>query len=198
MKLVIVGIAFLASGMAVAAQQAGSGQTSGLAAPQSGHIPPMQISPIPMPMGCPVQLRVQHGTATGSMVEVGTVGGGIAGGGTAGIGTTRPYEPVQNLHLTLTNPNWKQIASAKVRFYGTSGKARMDSTARTGSYDSTRTMDVQFKGTTWRQVSSDVSVPGMTAVLEMDLTEVTVSDGKVWKLSGCRFTPDPLMLVSSH
>jgi hypothetical protein len=143
-------------------------------------------------------MHAQHGKVTGSMVEVGSAAGGIAGGGTAGIGTTRPYEPVQNLHLTLTNPDWKQIASAKVRFYGTSGKARMDSTSGTGSYDSTRTMDVQFKGTTWRQVSSDVSVPGMTSVTKMDLTEVTFSDGKVWKLSGCRFAPDPLMLVSGQ
>lgn len=168
MKHVLVCLGFLCSGLVLAAQQPG----------------PFTITPgRPTIIGCPVQLHAQHGKVTGSMVAV---------------GTAQPAEPSQNLHLTLTNPDWKQIASAKVRFYGTSGKARIDSTTGAGSYDSTRTMDVQFKGTTWRQVSSDVAVPGMTSVIEMDLTEVTFSDGKVWKLSGCRFAPDPLMLVTGQ
>jgi hypothetical protein len=50
-------------------------------------------------------------------------------------------------------------------------------------------------------VTSDLYVPGFTAVSSIELLEVSYDDGRVWRIGGssvCRVKPDPMMLIVSH
>ena len=50
-------------------------------------------------------------------------------------------------------------------------------------------------------VSTDLYIPGFTAVNSIELLDVSYDDGRVWRIgssSVCRVTPDPLMLIANH
>lgn len=145
------------------------------------HIPPANL-------GCPVYLRAQHG-ASGSMVQT---------------DRSRPKGLAQLLHLTLidSHPDAKHIVSARLKVSGLSGVARVTQTrSSAGDADSVRTLEIKFTSETEKQVSGDLWVPAMTAVLSIDLESVTYADGSSRTFSGrdaCHITPDPLMLVSGR
>ncbi len=142
-------------------------------------------------MGCPVSLRAQHG-ANGNMLNV---------------DKSRPKGLAQLLHLTLTNPDSRQIVQASVRISGLSGRGRIAQAASAqynsdqGSSDKIETLTVRFSPGQDKAVSGDLWVPGMTAVLSIDLNSVTYADGSTRTFSGrdlCRVTPDPLMLIAGR
>ena len=65
----------------------------------------------------------------------------------------------------------------------------------------TRTFEVRFSSGTGKEVSGDLWVPGVTAVLFGQLNFVTFADGSKWKLSGleaCRVVPDHFMLIADR
>ena len=148
---------------------------------------------------CPVSLRAQH-AASGGMLQAGQNHGEVQ---------ARPKGMAQLLHLTLLDhfADAKPMVSARVRVRGLSGKGRVTQTLAGendhGQVDAdfVRTLEVRFSPAAERQVSGDLRVPGMTAVLSLELTSVTYADGETRSFSGrdvCRVTPDPLMYVSGH
>jgi hypothetical protein len=173
-----------ASGLSIAAQ-AGQ-QSSGVAGMEGlSGTTVVQISP-PVQIGCPVSLRARHGAAA-NMMEA---------------DKSRPKGQAQRLHLTLVDPNNRQIVSARVRVHGLSGKPRATQTLTdTIEPDSVRTLEVRFTAIKGKGVEAELWVPGMTAVLKIDLTAVAYADGSTRTFSAqdnCRITPDPLMLVSAR
>ena len=167
------------------AGQSSPGQTSpGQTSPAESH-----LTTIWMPAaayGCPVSLRAHHGSG-GNMVKV---------------DKPRPEGMAQLLHLTLTNPDARQLVAARLRAHGVSGKLRMTQAAQgAADADVHQNLRVTFLPSPDRSVTTNVWVPGMAAVLSLDLDEVTYADGSTWKFQGregCHVTPDPLMLVAAH
>jgi hypothetical protein len=108
----------------------------------------------------------------------------------------------QLLHLTLINPDSRQIVSAKVRVHGLSGKGRVTQTpAGQGDSDVTQTLQLKFPGAAGNEVSSDLWVPGMTAVLLIDLDSVTFTDGSTRSFSrqdACSIAPDTKMPIDGR
>lgn len=159
---------------------------------QSARQNQTQTSVYRMPItsgGCPVSLRALHG-ADGNMLKV---------------DKNRPAGIAQLLHLIVTNPDSRQIVAARVRVRGLSGKGRMTLTANQdatqGAGDTTRSLEARFSTGAGKEVSSDVWVPGMTAVLDVELNSVTFADGTTRKFAGveaCRIGPEPLMLIADR
>lgn len=139
-----------------------------------------------MNISCPVRLRALHG-ADGSIVKV---------------DKDRPKGIAQLLHLILTSPDSRQIVEARLRVRGTSGKGRVTQTATAGDgSDAVRNLVVQFTPGPEKEVARDVWVPGMSAVLGVELNSVTFDDGTTLRFGaahGCRFTPDHLMLIADR
>lgn len=185
---VVLSFALLVGSIALAAQTAIQDQKSyGVARMESLGAPntPSTVEP-PINLGCPVLLDAQH-RADGDLLKV---------------DRSRPARPAQLLHLTLTSRDSRQILAARVRVHGLSGKGRVTQ-AQSGqdSADATRTMNVTFSAGPDKASSGDLWVPGMTAVLSIDLNSVTYSDGSTWSFTGregCHVAPDPLMLVAGH
>jgi hypothetical protein len=141
-----------------------------------------------MPNFCPVSLRAQHG-ASGAMVQA---------------DKSLPKGPAQLLHLTLINPDSRRIVSAKFTVRGASGKARVTqalSSSDSGQADAIRSLEVKFSSAPGNTATGDLWVPGMTAVLTIDLTSVTFADGSTRNFApqdACRVAPELKMLVASH
>jgi hypothetical protein len=118
------------------------------------------------------------------------------------VDKNRPKGVAQLLHLTLINPDSRQIAAAKVRAHGLSGKVQVTQTQPDQvAPDVTRAFHLKFSSAEGNQVSSDLWVPGMTAVLSIDLDSVTFTDGSTRIFSprdNCHIAPDPLMLIDSQ
>lgn len=141
-----------------------------------------------LPPSCPISMRAQH-LSDGSMVKTGKAQH------PAGIG--------QRLHLTFTNPDAKQIASASLTIHGVTPKGRVmrASPAQGDSSEATRNMSASFSAGPDGSATADVWVPGMTAVESIELDSVAYSDGSTWKVADgarCRITPDPFMLVTGR
>jgi hypothetical protein len=150
----------------------------------------LQKSP-PIPIGCPVSLRARHGSAA-TMMQA---------------DQSRPQGQAQRLHLTLVDPNNRQIVSARVRVHGLSGKPRStQALAGVIQPDSVRTLAVRFSatqstGAQGKAAEAELWVSGMTAVLNIDLASLTYADGSTRTFSAqdnCRVTPDLLMLLSTR
>ncbi len=183
----LVFCALLFGSVTIAAQTAGQVQLSGTAGVEG--LAPSQTAILqmtPTAAGCPVSLRARHGTA-GNLREV---------------DQNRPKGLAQLLHLTLVDPDSRQVVKDRLRVHGLSGKGRITQTLQNedGS-DVSQTLQVRFRPATGRTVSADLWAFGMTAVLSIDLSSVTFADGSTWSFSGqeaCHVIPDPLMLVASR
>lgn len=140
----------------------------------------------PMISTCPISLHARQAPG-GDMME-------INGGRLKGI--------AQYLHLTVAAPNSKHIVEANVTVRGFENKGRLVQTmSNQDSSDAARTLDVRFPAGPGKEVSADLSVPGLSAVSAIDLNSITYADGSTWKLaagSSCRSWIDGFMLVSSH
>ena len=175
---------------ALAAQTAIQNQKSYGVARMEGLGAPNTMDPH-ISLGCPVSLRAQHG-ADGNMLNV---------------DKSRPKGLAQLLHLTLTNRDSRQIAQASMRIHGLSGKGRITQAASAqnnsdqDNSDKIETLTVRLSPGQDKAVSGDLWVPGMTAVLSIDLNSVTYADGSTRSFSRrdlCRVTPDPLMLIAGR
>ena len=145
---------------------------------------------------CPVSIQASH-LSDGSVVQTGA---GLPkadhdkGEGAKGVG--------QRLHFKLFSPDQRTISSATVNLRGWTAKGR---TARVGAGEDTalgvRTLTVPFTPGTDRTASADVWVPGLTAVVSVELLSVKYSDGSTWmsaQANACRVAPDHLMLVTQR
>jgi hypothetical protein len=135
---------------------------------------------------CPISLHARHAPG-GDMMEV---------------NGKRVQNPGQRLHLSISESNSRRIVAANVTVRGFSDKARsMPAMSTENSSDAAKNIDVRFPYATNKESSTELAVPGLTAVTVIDLNSVTYSDGSTWKLaagSSCRSWVDGLMLVSSH
>jgi hypothetical protein len=116
------------------------------------------------------------------------------------VDKNRPEGIAQLLHLILTSKNSRQIVEAHLRVRGSSGKGGMSrtDTAQNGM-DATRNVTVRLRPSAEKEATGDVWVPGMSAVLEVELNFVMFADGGMQRFGtadGCRFTPEHLMLVA--
>lgn len=135
---------------------------------------------------CPVKLRAQHG-ADGTMRQV---------------DKTRPEGVAQRLHLIVASSVSKRIVEARLRVHGVSPKGRVSHADTTHiTTDIARNLTVRFTQSGDNEAIGDAWVPGMSAVLEVELHSVKLADGKILRFGaadGCRFTPEHLMLVADR
>ncbi len=135
---------------------------------------------------CPVKLRAQHG-ADGTMRQV---------------DKTRPEGVAQRLHLIVASPASKRIVEAWLRVHGVSPRGRVSHADTTRiTTDVARNLTVRFTQSGDNEATSDAWVPGMSAVLAVELQSVKLADGKILHFDaadGCRFTPEHLMLVADR
>jgi len=107
----------------------------------------------------------------------------------------------QLLHLIVTSPNSKRVVAANVTVHGFANKGRVVPTlSAQDSSDATKTFDVKFPAEP-KEISTDLAVPGFSAVSAIDLNSVTYADGSTWKLaagSTCSSRIDPIMQTGSH
>jgi hypothetical protein len=167
-----------------AAAQSGNVGTAGMEGTYRTDSP---LSLVFVPNGnsaCPVRLRAQHG-ADGTMRKV---------------DQNRPQGVAQKLHITLTSNDSRQITEAHLKVRGASIRGKLTpSDSSRSNMDYTRNVAVKVRQTTDNEATGDVWVPGMTAVLEVELNSVTFADGGMqWfgPSQSCRFTPDHLMLIA--
>jgi hypothetical protein len=166
------------------------GSTTLVAQTASQNQAPIQtttLSVAPPPSSCPVSLHARQTPGWEKMV----------------VNGASPKTTAQMLHLTVANPDSRHVVAANVTVRGFSNKARFVPTGLSNqdSSDAAKTLDVTFSPATGREVSAEISVPGLTAVSVIDLNSVTYSDGSTWKLaagSSCRSWIDGFMLVSSR
>ena len=136
---------------------------------------------------CPISMRAQH-AADGDILEV---------------NSNHPKGIGQSLHLTVTSPDSRQIATAALIVRGLVPKGRVTQTlaAQDNTFDAEKTMDIKFSAEPGKDASGDIWVPGLSAVMTIDLQSVTFTDGSTWKLPAektCRTFPDPVMLISGR
>jgi hypothetical protein len=135
---------------------------------------------------CPVSIQASH-LADGNIVKT---------------GANRPEGGGQRLHLYLHSPDQRKIVSATVNLHGWTAKGRI---AQVGSSETAalvlRTLTVPFTPGADRAASADVWVPGLTAVVSVELLSVKYSDGSTWtppQGKTCRVAPETLMLVTQR
>ncbi|HTH42642.1 MAG TPA: hypothetical protein VL498_05725 [Terracidiphilus sp.] len=169
--------AFLMGSVSLPAQNSsfGSAQMQGLT-----HVMPNGNS------ACPVSLLAKHGS-DGAMRKV---------------DKNRPEGIAQLLHLILTSKNSRQIVEAQLKVRGASGKGQLSRTeAAQNGMDATRNVVVKLRPNRENEATGDVWIPGMAAVLEVELNWVAFDGGGIQRFAaadGCRFTPDHLMLIAGE
>lgn len=143
-----------------------------------------------VPNLCPISMEASH-LSDGSMIKTGRVHpNGIH---PKGIG--------QRLHLTLTSPDQRTIASATLKLRGWNATGRMERTALHNEDQTARTVTASFTAGPARTASVDVWASGLTAVTSVELLSVHYSDGTTWmpaQGNTCHVSPDPMMLVTNH
>ena len=131
---------------------------------------------------CPVSVRAQHGTGAGMLEAKGAPPKGVG----------------QAVHLSVADPERRQIVAANVTVRGLSNKARMVPVQSNQPVsDASRTMDVRFILDDDRE-RADLRVPGLSATSSVELNSVAYADGSTWKAeagSVCRTPIDGFMLV---
>lgn len=137
----------------------------------------------PSPL-CPVGLAARH-VADGNMVKT-------APGHPHGLG--------QRLHLTLTSPDARILASATLNVRGWTAVGHLQQAAAKASpVQAVRMVQVLLSAETGRNSSADLWVPGLTSVESVELLAVSYADRSTWAPAAgksCRVTPDPLMLIA--
>lgn len=136
--------------------------------------------------GCPVSLRVQHGS----------------GGSMLAVDKGRPKGLGQLAHVTLASrlPG-KQIQSARITAYGLSAKGRIAQASANEKFDVVKNLDVTFAQEEGTTAAADLWVPGMTAVRLLHLDSLTYADGSTWKVEAggsCSVVPDGLMRIAQR
>jgi hypothetical protein len=126
-----------------------------------------------------------------------------ADGDVLAVNSSHPKGIGQSLHLTVTSPDSRQIASATVTVRGLTPKGHVTQAlaSQDNAFDAEKAMDIRFSTGTGKDASADIWVPGLSAVKAIDMQSVTFADGSTWKLPAektCRTFPDPVMLISGR
>jgi hypothetical protein len=190
-RAAVLTFALLLGSIALAAQTARQDQTSFGVSRMEGLSAVSTINPY-INIGCPISLRALHG-ASGDMLKV---------------DRSRPQGIAQLIHLILTNLDSRRIVAARVRVHGITGKGHITQTKSSrDESDASANLVVRFpdgpeqSAGPGKDVSGDLWVPGMTAVLSIDLNSVTFADGSTWSFAGreaCHVAPDKLMLIAGR
>ena len=109
----------------------------------------------------------------------------------------------QRIFLTLNDTRSGAIVAATVKVYGLTAKNHMLQTDNhaTADGEATKIMSITFAAKQQNGVSTDLYIPGFTAVNSIELIQVSYDDGRVWRIgtdSVCRVTPDRMMLIANH
>ena len=189
-----LGCLFLVAPLGLAAQNGsyGVGRMEGMTA--SGRDGQATAQTVPPPTLCPISMQASH-LSDGNIVKTGADLSKVDHA--KGIG--------QRLHLKLNNPDQRTIASATVNLRGWKQKGRTEQLGQVGASEDgalgARTLTVPFTPNADRTVSTDIWVPGLTAVVSVELLSVKYSDGSTWtppQGKTCRVAPDLLMVVTQR
>src|SRR5690348_4503253 len=123
---------------------------------------------------CPVSLRALH----------------AADGGIRNVDKSKPQGVAQLLHLILTSKDSREIVEARLRVRGVSPHARVShADAPVDDAKATRFVSVRLKPGDDHDAVGKAWVPGLSAVLEVELNAITFSDGASQRFTaseGCR------------
>lgn len=150
---------------------------------------PAVLSAIAGSTSCPVDIRAQKGLS-GQFLQVPVNGQQDSG-------------PSQNLHLTLTNSTYAEIAGVRVTAYGLNAKGQI-TPAETASSDSSamqKSFDLKLKVDPKSMGSVDLVLTGFTAVTYLNVDSIRYAGGSTWQPTAqrtCHFVPDGTMLISSR
>lgn len=184
-RVALLPFALVLSMIPLAAQAPGGAATAGME-PLNGNGKLTIVVLPPAAPACPVQMHALQGLG----------GGLLAARNSPGID-----RPSQRIHLVLTTGPAGPVTSARVIVQGLSRKNRAVETLSTSgpTPDRTRTFDVSFAAEDLKSVAADLNLPGFTAVLSIQLEEITYADGSSWKVAdaqSCNVAPDPLVRVA--
>jgi hypothetical protein len=137
---------------------------------------------------CPVRMNAQQ-SAGSTLLSV--------------RGDQNPSAPAQHIHLVLSQDRTGQIASAKIRVRGLSGKNRLVQAdcGQEVSYDRFQTLDVPFNEEKQSGFGADLVLPGFASVQSIEILSITYGDGSTWKLeshNACQVAPDPMMRIAGR
>jgi hypothetical protein len=155
----------------------GSGRDAKLAAARVAHIS----------TNCPVGMRAQRQIGEGMLAFSDNRYKGVA----------------QRLHLTLNNPEFREIVGVQITVHGLNSKGRL-SQAQTAPADSSeieKIIDLKLKIDGKSDTSTDLFLPAFTSVRSIDLNSINYAGGSTWHssiLHGCHVFPDATMLISSR
>lgn len=141
---------------------------------------------------CPIGLEVDHGSFF--LQKKAEYGPGARG-------DVPLSGSVQRIHLTMSNPDLREILKLQFSVRGYSDKARTlslqsASSAPDLSEEVTVVLDIKGNG----QATSDLSLSSFTAVTAVDLNFVSYADGSAWKApmrGACSVAPSLTMLVTA-
>ena len=138
-------------------------------------------------LACPVSLDVRHGWGVSKYVATGE-------------SVMRP--DTQALDVTVSNRGWAEMASLDVIVQMRPSKAGLLPLV-TGEDARGERLRLHFDLRVKVNHDADASwsVPGSQTVAYVELSKVTYRDGSVWSGAdggNCRFTPNPLMLISAR
>jgi hypothetical protein len=177
-------------------QQAGSA-TSGTAGsePLPSTQQGMVLITVPGGQPCPVILQAKQGFGSG-LVKVRH----------APDGQPEPAgKPGQHIHLIVTQfgdqTSASKLVGATVTARGLSARGRLDKASGSGSADLRRTLNVTFRADGDHSLTTELVLPGFTAVQSIKIESLEYADGSTRDLSGkkfCTVQPDPLMLVADR
>lgn len=155
-----------------------------------GQVTTYIVTPPSPAASCPVGMKADH-LSDGSMIKTGSTHPKDAH--PKGIG--------QRLHLTLTSPDQRTIASATLKLLGWNATGRMERAALHNEDQSARTVTASFTAGPADTASADVWASGLTAVTSVELLSVRYSDGSTWTSTQgktCSVSPDPMMLIANQ
>lgn len=116
-----------------------------------------------------------------------------------------PARPGQRIHLIVTNPDGasvSKIVGATVTARGLSARARVDKASGShGPAGLRRTLNVTFAPAGDHSLSTELVLPGFTAVTSIKVEALEYADGSTRDLSVqklCVVQPDPFMLVAER
>ena len=183
------GVALLLTSLTLSAQSGSSSEPSKPATPQVHPLPggSVLIDYGTIVAGCPIDMHASQSLWNHTIAVQ------------KGLGS---HKFGQRLSLVLKDTRRARITGATVRVHGLTGKNRMLQTGdRSDAAESATTIHLSFGPKNDNEAVGDLWIPGFTAVTNVELQEVSYSDGSVWRVSGldiCRVQPDPIMLITER
>ena len=113
-----------------------------------------------------------------------------------------PRDIAQRLHLSVTSQGAKRVLAANITVRGFADKGRLvEALSTQDNPDAAKTLEAHFATGTAHENSTDLWIPGLSAVSSIDLNSITYDDGSTWKLaagSSCRVPIDGVMLIGNR